>query len=238
MKIDILAIGAHPDDVELGCGGTIISQIQKSCSVAIVDLTRGELGTRGTAETRDKEAADAAKILGVAARENLGLKDGFFQNDEANQLKLIRLIRKYQPDIVLTNAPTDRHPDHGRASQLTLDACFLSGLPKIETSFEGKKQKAWRPKAVYHYIQAQYHQPHFVVNISEQMEQKMQAVKAYASQFHNPDSDEPETFISKPEFMELVYARASNFGALSGFRYAEGFITGRYIGVDDLRALK
>jgi bacillithiol biosynthesis deacetylase BshB1 len=237
MKADILAIGAHPDDVELGCGGTIISHVQKGCTVVVLDLTRGELGTRGSAEIREQEAAKAAGIMGIAARENLNLKDGFFQNDENTQLMLIQYIRKYRPDIVLTNAPADRHPDHARAAQLTRDACFLSGLPKIETTLDGIKQQAWRPRALYHYIQALYHQPHFVVNITEHIEQKMMAIKAYASQFYNPASAEPETFISKPEFLDFVYARAASIGALSGYRYAEGFLANRYLGVNDLRSL-
>jgi bacillithiol biosynthesis deacetylase BshB1 len=238
MKVNILAIGVHPDDVELGCAGTIMKHIQLGCKVAIVDLTRGELGTRGTAETRDKEAQDAAKILGVSARENLAFADGFFKNDREHQLKLIQVIRKYQPDIVITNAPKDRHPDHGRAAQLTLDACFLSGLQKIETQYDGEVQKAWRPKTIYHYIQAQYHEPDYVVNISAFFDRKMQAILAYKSQFHNPDSKEPETFISSQQFLDSVKARDLSFGIHTGYPFAEGFLKTRYAGVEDLRDLK
>jgi N-acetylglucosamine malate deacetylase 1 len=238
MKVDILAIGVHPDDVELGCSGTIMKQVELGCKVAIADLTRGELGTRGTAETREKEAWNAASILGVSIRENLGFRDGFLKNDEEHQLQLIQIIRKYQPDIVLTNAPKDRHPDHGKAARLTLDACFLSGLNKIETTCENKNQKAWRPISVYHYIQAQYHEPDFVVNISDFMERKMQAILAYKTQFHNPESDEPETFISSRQFLDSVKARDLSFGLFTGYNYAEGFLKTRYLGIDDLRYLK
>jgi bacillithiol biosynthesis deacetylase BshB1 len=238
MKLDIIAIGVHPDDVELGCSGTIMRHIQLGCKVGIVDLTRGELGTRGTAEIRDKEAQDAAKIIGVSIRDNLGFRDGFFKNDEEHQLKLIQIIRKYQPDIVITNAPTDRHPDHGRASQLTLDAAFLSGLPKIVTKLNGKNQISWQPKAVYHYIQAQYHEPDFVIDISKFHERKLEAILAYKTQFYNPDSKEPETFISNPQFLESVKARDIMFGIHAGFKYAEGFLKNRYLGIEDLRHLK
>lgn len=237
-KVDILAVGAHPDDVELGCGGTIIKHVYKGYRVAIVDLTRGELGTRGNADVRIQEAAAAAKILGVSIRENLGLEDGFFRVDTDSILRLVRIIRHYQPDVVLTNAPADRHPDHGRAAQLTREACFLAGLPKIITKLNETQQSAWRPGALYYYIQAQYHSPHFVVDISGFMEQKMQAIKAYASQFYRPDAQEPETFISRPEFLELIYARAVSMGILVGFTYAEGFLAERYMGVDDLMVLK
>lgn len=237
MKIDILAIGVHPDDVELGCGGIVARHVNMGYKVGILDLTRGELGTRGTPEIRDAEAAEGAKILGALFRVNLQFRDGFFSNDETHQLKLIEVIRKYQPDIVLTNAPHDRHPDHAKASQLTVDACFLSGLPKIITSYNGENQKAWRPKTVYHYIQAYHHKPNLVVDITDFIETKMQAIKAYKSQFYNPESNEPETLIAKPEFLDFTYARAVEFGIHAGFRYAEGLITNRYIGVQNLTTL-
>jgi len=238
MKLDILALGVHPDDVELGCSGTVMKHIQLGCKVGIIDLTRGELGTRGTAETRDTEAKNAAGIMGVTLRENLAFRDGFFKNDEEHQLQLIQIIRKYRPDIVITNAPTDRHPDHGRASQITLDSCFLSGLPKIVTRLNNQNQTAWRPKTVYHYIQAQYHEPDFVVDISDFHDRKLEAIKAYKTQFYNPDSKEPETFISNPQFIEAVKARDIMFGIHAGFKYAEGFLKNRYLGIDDLRHLK
>ncbi len=238
MKTDILAIGAHPDDVELGCSGTLMKHIDLGCKVAILDLTEGELGTRGTVEERYNEAKAACKVMGIAYRNNLQFKDGFFQNDETHQLKLIQYIRKYQPDMVLTNSPSDRHPDHGKAAELTIDACFFSGLPKIETELNGIKQSAWRPRVVYHYIQAYYHEPDFVVDISDYMDKKMEAIRAFRSQFFNAESKEPETFISRPEFMEMVYARATEFGVNAGYRYGEGFIANRYLGVEDLRRLK
>lgn len=238
MKIDILAIGVHPDDVELGCGGIVARHVSMGYKVGILDLTRGELGTRGTPEIRDTEAAEGAKILGALFRENLQFRDGFFSNDEAHQLKLIETLRKYQPDIVLTNAPHDRHPDHAKAAQLTVDACFLSGLPKIKTVHNGENQNAWRPKTVYHYIQAYHHQPDLVVDITDFMEIKMHAIKAYKSQFYNPESNEPETLIAKPEFLDFTYARAVEFGIHAGYRYAEGLLTNRYIGVKDLMFLE
>lgn len=238
MKIDIIAIGVHPDDVELGCGGIIAKHTAKGYKVGIIDLTLGELGTRGTTEIRKKEAENGAKILGASFRENLEFRDGFFKNDEEHQLKLIAAIRKYKPKIILTNAPHDRHPDHGKAAQLTVDAAFLSGLTKIVTQENGVSQNAWRPSLVYHYIQAYYHQPDLVVNITDSMDIKMRAVKAYSSQFHNPESNEPETLISSPEFLEFTYARALEYGLHAGFKYGEGLITNRYIGVEDLTLLK
>jgi bacillithiol biosynthesis deacetylase BshB1 len=238
MNVDILAIGVHPDDVELGCGGIIAKHTAKGYKVGIIDLTLGELGTRGTVEIRKKEAENGAKILGASFRENLEFRDGFFKNDEEHQLKLIAAIRKYKPKIILTNAPHDRHPDHGKAAQLTVDAAFLSGLTKIVTQENGVSQNVWRPSVVYHYIQAYYHQPDLVVNITDSMDIKMRAVKAYSSQFHNPESNEPETLISSPEFLEFTYARALEFGLHAGFRYGEGLLTNRYIGVEDLTLLK
>jgi bacillithiol biosynthesis deacetylase BshB1 len=237
MKLDILAIGAHPDDVELGCSGTLMKQIDKGHKVGILDLTRGELGTRGSAETRMKEVEVSSKILGIHVRENAGFEDGFFTNDKAHQLELIKFIRKYQPAVVISNAKYDRHPDHARSAQLTYDACFLAGLPKIETRMNGEVQKAFRPKALYHYIQAIHTEPDFVVDISSYFERKLEAVRAFKSQFHNPGSHEPETFISTPQFLEFVKARALHFGTPVGARYAEGFTVNRIMGVEDIVSL-
>lgn len=234
MKLDILAIGAHPDDVELGCAGTLLKHIAAGYKVGIVDLTKGELGTRGTVAVRMKEVLAASKILGLSARENLGFKDGFFTNDEAHQLALIKIIRKYQPDVILTNAVNDRHPDHARSAELTRDACFLSGLAKVETKLNGKKQTAFRPKAVYHYIQALHVEPDFVVDVSAQFEKKLEAIRSFKSQFYNPGSNEPDTFISSPEFLEFVKARAVHFGVPAGVKYAEGFTVNKTIGVEDI----
>lgn len=231
MKLDILAFGAHPDDVELSCSGTLLKHISQGKKAGIIDLTRGELGTRGNVELRNKEAASAAKILGVSVRENLGFADGFFQNDKKHQLEIIKKIRQYQPEIILANAPADRHPDHGRASQLVSDACFYSGLRKIIT---GKNQKAWRPKAVYFYIQDIYIKPDFMVDISVFMEKKLESISAFTSQFYNPESKEPETPISHLHFMEFVKARNSGFGRYIGVRYAEGFVTSRPVGISSL----
>ncbi|MBL7776685.1 MAG: bacillithiol biosynthesis deacetylase BshB1 [Chitinophagales bacterium] len=235
--VDILAIGAHPDDVELGCAGTLLKHVAAGYKVAIIDLTQGELGTRGSVSLRQKEAADAAKILGLTARENLKFKDGFFQNDEQHQLQLIQLIRKYKPTIVIGNAHYDRHPDHGRAAALIRDACFLSGLQKIATKQGGKTQAAHRPKAVYHYIQALHQTPDFVVDITPHFEQKQKAILAFSSQFYSADSKAPQTFISSPEFLEFVRARALHFGVPIGVKYAEGFTVNRTFGVNDLTQL-
>jgi len=237
MKLNILAIGVHPDDVELSCGGTLLKQASLGHLTGILDLTEGQLGTRGTPKLRLQEAQDAAKILGVAVRENLGMQDGFFVNDKAHQLEIIKILRKYKPDIVLCNAIKDRHPDHGRAAQLVADACFLSGLAKIETEIDGKKQEPWRPKSVYHYIQAYYIEPDFVVDISNFHEQKMQAVFAYKSQFYNPNSNEADTFISSPEFLEFLKARNVDFGTIAGVKYAEGFTANRPPAIHDLTQL-
>ena len=237
MKVNILAIGAHPDDVELGCAGTLLKSMAQGQSVGILDLTQGELGTRGTAETRLKEATDASKILGITIRENLGFADGFFQNDKAHQLELIKLLRHYQPDIVLCNAIHDRHPDHARAAALVEDAVFLAGLPKVETIMKGKAQEAYRPNAVYHYIQALDISPAFAIDVTEYFDQKIKSVLAYRSQFYNDNSGEPATFISSPEFLEFVRSRASHFGVPIGVRYAEAFTVKRHIGVKDLMAI-
>ncbi len=237
MKVDILAFGVHPDDVELGCAGTIINSVKQGKKVAVVDLTQGELGTRGTAETRKKEAADAATAMGLQARENLQMADGFFQYDEKNLNKIINVIRKYRPEIVLCNAPEDRHPDHGRSSKLVSDAAFLSGLRKINTSFENVEQTAWRPKYVFHYIQDRYLKPDFVFDISDVMEQKMKTILSYTTQFNSIDSSEPETYISKPDFMDVIKARALMLGKRIGVQYAEGYISSKMIGIRNFDVL-
>ena len=238
MKLDILAFGAHPDDVELGCGGTIAKEISLGKKVGIIDLTRGELGTRGSVEIRNQEAAAAAKILGVSVRENLDMRDGFFVNDEAHQLKIIKMLRKYKPEIVICNAIDDRHIDHGKGSQLVSDACFLSGLMKIETEIGGIKQKAWRPKLVYHYMQWKNITPDFVVDITGFNEKRVEAVLAYGSQFYNPNSNEPETLIASKNFLESLNYRAQDLGRLIGTDYAEGFTVERYLAVNSLSDLK
>lgn len=234
MKLQILAIGVHPDDVELGCAGTLLAAIEEGKKVGIVDLTRGELGTRGTPETRKVEARNAADILGIQVRENLGMADGFFQNDEAHQRLLIAAIRKYQPDIILANAPEDRHPDHGRSAKLISDAAFLSGLRKIETQIDGVNQEAWRPAYVFHYIQDRFIQPSFVIDISKYMDKKIESVLAYTTQFYNPDLNEPQTYISSPQFIESVKARAMMLGKRIGVDYAEGYISEKMIGIKSL----
>ncbi len=237
MKLDILAIGAHPDDVELGCGATIAKEISIGKEVGILDLTRGELGTRGTAEIRDKEAASAAKILGVSVRHNLGFSDGFFVNNAASQLEVIKIIRKYRPEVVLCNAIDDRHIDHGKGSKLASDACFLSGLLKIETIHEGNNQIPWRPKLVYHYIQWKNITPDFVVDVSGYLDKKKDAVFAYESQFHKKGTNEPETPITSTNFKDSITYRAQDLGRLIGVEHAEGFTVERYVAVDSLSNL-
>lgn len=234
MKLDILAFGAHPDDVELGCSGTIAKEVSLGKTVGIIDLTRGELGTRGSVEIRDQEAALAADILGISVRENLNMRDGFFVNDEAHQLEIIKRIRKYRPEIVICNAIEDRHIDHGKGSKLVSDACFLSGLRKIETEHEGVFQEAWRPKVVYHYIQWKNIEPDFVVDISEFIDKKAQSILAYASQFYSENSNEPMTPIATKNFLESIHYRTQDFGRLVGVDYAEGFTTERYVAVKRL----
>ena len=234
MKLDILAFGAHPDDVELGCAGTILKEISLGKKVGIIDLTRGELGTRGSAEIRDQEANAAAKILGVSARENLEMRDGFFVNDEKHQLEIIKMIRKYQPEIVLCNAIDDRHIDHAKGSKLVSNACFLSGLMKIETSLEGEQQKAWRPKLVYHYIQWKNIQPDFVVDITGFTDKKIESILAYGSQFYDANSNEPESPISSKNFLESLNYRSRDLGRLTGVDHAEGFTVERYLAVNSL----
>lgn len=238
MKLDILAFGAHPDDVELGCGATLAKEISLGKKVGIVDLTRGELGTRGSAEIRDQEAAKAAKILNLSIRENLNFRDGFFVNDEKHQLEIIRSIRKFKPEIVICNAVNDRHIDHGKGSKLVSDACFLSGLPKIKTDYDGVQQEAWRPKLVYHYVQWINLEPDFVVDVTGFMDIKMESILAYSSQFYNPDADEPETPITSKNFLDSVKYRAQDLGRLIGTEFAEGFTVERYLAVNSLGDLK
>jgi bacillithiol biosynthesis deacetylase BshB1 len=240
MKLDLLAIGVHPDDVELGCSGTIINEIKLGKKVGIVDLTQGELGTRGSVETRYQESANAAMIMGVHARENLKMRDGFFENNEENKLALISTIRKYRPEIVIGNVLHDRHPDHGRAGKLIADACFLAGLSKIETKDEkGDSQPRWRPSYVLHYIQDWYHEPDVLIDISTVFEQRMKAIAAYGTQFHtgSESAEGPQTYISTPDFLESVIARARMFGKRIGVKYAEGFISEKKLGIRNLDAL-
>ena len=240
MKLDLLAIGVHPDDVELGCSGTIINELKRGKKVAIVDLTQGELGTRGNIEARYREAANAAKIMGVKTRENLKMRDGFFKNDEEHQLQLIKVIRKYQPDIVIGNILHDRHPDHGRAGHLISDACFLSGLVKIQTNDEnGDAQPKWRPSYILQFLQDRYQEPDVIIDITDVFEQRMEAIKAYTTQFYDPNdkSEEPQTYISSPDFLESIIGRARNLGKQIGVKYAEGFLTEKKIGIRNLDAL-
>ena len=237
MKLDILAFGAHPDDVELGCSGTIAKEISLGKKVGIIDLTRGELGTRGSVEIRNQEAAAAAKILGVTVRENLDMRDGFFVNDEPHQLKIIKMIRKYRPEIVICNAIDDRHIDHAKGSQLVSNACFLSGLVKIETEVEGILQEVWRPKLVYHYVQWKDLTPDFVVDITDFNDKRVEAILAYSSQFYKSDSIEPETPIASKNFLESLNYRPKDLGRLIGTDYAEGFTVERYLAVNSLSDL-
>lgn len=234
MKLDILAFGAHPDDVELGCAGTILKEVSLGKTVGIVDLTRGELGTRGSAEIRDQEANAAAKVLGVSVRENLNFRDGFFVNDEKHQLEIIKMIRKYRPEIVLCNAIDDRHIDHAKGSKLVSDACFLSGLMKIETVVDGEKQNCWRPKLVYHYIQWKNIEPDFVVDITGFTDKKIETILAYRSQFYDPTSNEPESPITSKNFLESLNYRSRDLGRLTGVEFAEGFTVERYLAVNSL----
>ncbi|MCH2233544.1 MAG: bacillithiol biosynthesis deacetylase BshB1 [Crocinitomicaceae bacterium] len=237
-KVDIMAIGAHPDDVELSAAGTILSHIDQGAKVAIVDLTEGELGTRGTVETRYQEAADANKILGVSYRENLNLGDGFFDFSKENKIKIIEQIRRFQPKIVLVNAPRDRHVDHGRGSSLAKEACFLSGLRKIETTWKGENQEAWRPQSVYAYTQDYYIEPDIVVDITPYIDQKIEAIKAYKTQFWDPTSKEPKTPISGEDFFEFLKGRLAQYGRLIGVDYAEGYTVDRAPGVKNLLDLE
>lgn len=236
-QLDILAFGAHPDDVELSCGGTIAKEVSSGKKVGIVDLTRGELGTRGSADLRDREAKQAASILGVSIRENLGFRDGFFNNDEAHQLEIIKILRKYRPKVVLCNAQTDRHIDHGRAASLVHDACFLSGLLKIETVVDDMPQTPWRPSQLYHYMQWNNDPCDFVVDISEFIDKKMAAILAYASQFYDEKSKEPKTPISSQQFLDSIQNRAADLGRMIGVAYAEGFTTQRQLAVAQISDL-
>lgn len=233
MKLDILAFGAHPDDVEIGAGGTMAYQSSLGHACGIIDLTKGDLGTRGTPELRLEEANEAAAILGVKVRENLGFRDGFFQNDEDHQLEVIKMIRKYQPEILITNAPTDRHPDHGKGSELVKVASFLSGLRKIETKLNGEFQKPYRPRLILQYIQFQNLQPKIILNIGDMIETKMNSILAYKSQFYDPNSKEPKTVISSKGFLESLKFRSRDTGRLIGVDYAEGFLSPQDIGVND-----
>ena len=238
MTVDVLAIAAHPDDIEMTCAGTVLSLVAQGRTVAGVDLTRGELGTRGTPEIRLKESAEGAKQMGLVARENMGFRDAFFRNDEEHQMALIPMIRQYRPKIVLTNAPDDRHPDHGRAAELVVQACFYAGLRQIKTvGKDGQPQEAHRPNFIYHFIQDRSLMPDFVVDVSPYWDQKIAAIKAYQSQFFNPDSSEPQSYISGEPFMKFLEARTREHGHRIGVEFGEGFISKRMLGVTDLFAL-
>ena len=237
MKLDVLAFGVHPDDVELSCSGTLLIEKKSGKKIGIIDLTKGELGTRGTALTREEESKESTRILELDARENLGMSDGFFKNDEEHQRKVIYAIRKYRPEIILCNAPEDRHPDHGRSAELVSDSAFLSGLIKIKTEDNGINQEAWRPKYVLNYIQDRYLKPDFVIDISDVFEQKLESIKAYKTQFYSHDSGGVQTYISSPEFLESVIYRYKMFGKMIGVNYAEGFISKKTIGIKTLDSL-
>lgn len=234
MKLDILALAAHPDDVELSCAGTLIKAIQLGKKAGIIDFTKGELGTRGTPEIRMEESAASAKIMGLSARENLGFRDGFFKNDEEHQLEVIKMIRKYQPEIVLANAIKDRHPDHAKGADLAREACFLAGLTMIKTQLDGVEQEAWRPKVVYHYIQSIPHDPDVIVDVSSAWDTKLKAMKAFKSQFYDPNSSEPDTYISSPEFWQMIESRGIHYGHEIGVKYGEGFTVSRTPGVSSI----
>jgi bacillithiol biosynthesis deacetylase BshB1 len=237
MKLHILAIGAHPDDIELGCTGTLINHIKKGQKAGILDLTEGELGSRGTVESRHEEARASSAVMGLSMRHNLKMADGFFENNKEHQLQIVRVLRRYQPDIVLANALADRHPDHGRAGRLIADACFLSGLRKIETEWEGTAQLAWRPKRVFHYIQDRFTEPDLVVDISNSFEQKMEAIKCFRTQFFSDNTDEPITYISNPGFLDKIENRARQLGHRIGVTYGEGFHCESSLGISDLDQL-
>lgn len=238
MKLDILAIGSHPDDVELSCSGTLISEIKRGKKAGVIDLTQGELGSRGTIETRYHEATEAAKIMGLSVRENLKMRDGFFRNDEEHQLQLIKVLRKYRPEIVIANILEDRHPDHGRGGWLAYDACFFSGLRQVKTiGDDGAEQEKWRPKMLLHYIQDRFYEPDIIVDITDAWEQRMEAVRAYRTQFLPDGSTDPQTYISSPDFMESLSAIARLLGKRIGVKYAEGFVSKKSIGVKSLDAL-
>ncbi len=237
LKLDILAFGAHPDDVELGCAGTLLGAIAEGKKVGVIDLTKGELGTRGSISQRLSEAQLASEVIGLTIRENLEMADGFFINNKEHQLIIIETIRRFQPSIIFCNAPEDRHPDHGRAASLVAEAAFLSGLKKIQTIHNGVAQEAWRPTQVFHYIQSRNLTPNFVVDISKHIEKKMEAILAHSSQFYDPKSNEPDTFISSAAFLEFVKGRAKELGQQIGVQYAEGFITQKILGINSLDAI-
>ena len=238
MKLDILVIAAHPDDAELSCGGTLIKHVDLGYKAGIIDLTEGELGTRGTAETRREEARKAAEIMGISVRENMRFRDGWFRDDEEHRMKLIAKVRQYQPSIVITNAPDDRHPDHGRAANLVKEACWLAGLKKVETKHEGKAQEPWRPRHIYHFIQYLPLTPDFIVDISGYWERKMEAIMAYRSQFYDPEAKEPDTFISRPEFLENLKAKVLREGSYALIDEGEAFISAHKLAIDNLFHLK
>ena len=238
MKLDILVFAVHPDDAELGCSGTILKHLHAGKKVGIIDLTRGELGSRGSAEMRDIEAARSAEILGLTIRENLKMRDGFFKNDEAHQLEIIRMIRKYTPEIIFANAMEDRHPDHGKASELVNDAAFLSGLSKIRTENDGEVQKAWRPRLLLQYIQDKYIMPDILVDVTDFWATKMKSIAAFETQFFNPEGDDNSTYISSPEFLKVIEGRSRDFGKYINATYAEGFTSRKLLGIDDIFLLK
>jgi len=238
MKLDLLVFAAHPDDAELGCSGTILKYIAAGRKVGIIDFTRGELGTRGTAQTRDEETAASSRILGLHVRENFGMRDGFFRNDEEHQLKIIQMIRKYTPEIVFSNALHDRHPDHGKAGDLVNDAVFLAGLPKIKSEINGRDQIVYRPRLLLQYIQDRYIEPDILVDISDFWDKKMECIHAFKTQFFNPDSDENETYISSPTFLKVIEARSRELGKAIGAEYAEGFTSRKLLGIDNLFDLR
>ena len=234
MKLNILAIAAHPDDIELCCAGTLMKHIALGYSVGIVDLTAGELGTRGSGSLRLQEAEASARVMGLSARENLGLPDGFIENDRESRMAVVRILRKYQPDIVIANAVHDRHPDHGHGAKLTSDSVFLSGLPKVETELDGKAQAPWRPKQVYHIIQDYRLTPDFCIDVTPYMEKRMEAIKCYSSQFYDPDSDEPESPLTGKDFFDLIYGISRSYGRMIGCEFGEGFTVQRQIGIRNL----
>jgi bacillithiol biosynthesis deacetylase BshB1 len=238
MKLDLMAIGAHPDDVELGCSGTLIKEIKRGKKAGIVDLTQGELGTRGTVETRYAEAAVAAKLMGVAVRENLKMRDGFFRNDEEHQLQVVKVLRQYRPEVVIANILEDRHPDHGRGGWLVYDACFLSGLRQVKTTAaDGSEQEKWRPKLLLHYIQDRFYEPDIIIDVTDEWELRMEAVQAYKTQFHDPNSTEPQSYLSNPDFLDALSARARLLGKRIGVKYGEGFLSKKNIGIVNFDAL-
>lgn len=239
MKLDVLAFGVHPDDVELSCSGVLIMERKKGKKTGIVDLTRGELGTRGSAEIRHQEAMNSAKVLGVEVRENLDMADGFFENNTENKLKVIRAIRKYQPGVILCNAIDDRHPDHGRAAKLVNDAAFLAGLAKVETEVDGAAQEKWRPTYVLHYLQDYYYTPSFVIDISDAIDEKIEAIKCYSSQFYSNSyhSNEPQTYISSEGFLNGIISRSAEFGKIIGVKHAEAFFSKKLVGLKSLDSL-